>query len=124
MDINIYKDLVREGLHPYFYCRPGYLIQDNFSAHVADAAVQSVYDIGADLDFVPAGYTAALQPMDYETSQELLQGTSLHETSQGLLQGTSTSVDYSISTRGQTNSSQCYSVGSNCMGYHHSSNNY
>jgi hypothetical protein len=64
MDTLIYKDGVREVLCPYSNGRPGLLIQDNFGAHLTDASVQSIYNIGLELEFIPAGYKAVLQLID------------------------------------------------------------
>jgi hypothetical protein len=64
MDTLVYKDWVREVLCPYFNGRPGLLLQDNFNAHLTNASINSVNNIGIDLEFIPAGYTAVLQPID------------------------------------------------------------
>jgi hypothetical protein len=64
MDTPVYKDWVREVLCPYFNGRPGLLLPDNFSAHLTNASINSVNNIGIDIEFIPAGYTAVLQPID------------------------------------------------------------
>jgi hypothetical protein len=66
MDTLVYKDWVREVLCPYFNDRPGLLIQDNFSDHLASASINSVNNIGINLEFIPAGYASTA--MDHQPS--------------------------------------------------------
>jgi hypothetical protein len=41
-----------------------FLLIDHFKVHLAAAFVQSANDLGVDVDYIPAGYTCVLQPVD------------------------------------------------------------
>ena len=41
-----------------------FLLVDHFSVHTSRPFVTAVNDLGADVDFIPAGYTCVLQPCD------------------------------------------------------------
>jgi hypothetical protein len=41
-----------------------FLLIDHFSVHTSGAFVRAANDLGADVDFIPAGYTCVLQPCD------------------------------------------------------------
>jgi hypothetical protein len=49
---------------PYFDGRPDIVLQDNFSVHLNNMAIQSLNDVGVQVEFLPAGYTAVLQPLN------------------------------------------------------------
>jgi hypothetical protein len=40
------------------------LLIDHFKVHLASPFVQAVNDLGVDVDYIPAGYTCVLQPVD------------------------------------------------------------
>jgi|LakMenEpi03Aug12_release.lakeMendotaPanAssembly.Ray.scaffolds.fasta_scaffold240978_2 transposase-like protein len=63
-DISTYKDWVSQVVAPYFDGRPGIVLQDNFSVHLNNTAMRSLNDVGIQAEFLPAGYTAVLQPLD------------------------------------------------------------
>jgi hypothetical protein len=106
MDTPVYKDWVREVLRPYFNCRPGLLIQDNFSVHLTNASINSVNNIGVDLEFILAGYTAVLQLIDKGVNKPFKDYFKEHQ-----LQ-----LIINHQQRGQTNSSRRHSVGTSSMG--------
>jgi hypothetical protein len=56
---------IEKVLAPYVRdARKALLLVDHFSVHLSSGFVTSVNDLGVDVDFVPAGYTCVLQPVD------------------------------------------------------------
>jgi hypothetical protein len=63
-DITTYKDWISQVVVPYFDGCPGIVLQDNFSVHLNNKAIRSLNDVRVQAEFLPAGYTAVLQPLD------------------------------------------------------------
>ncbi len=49
---------------PYFNGWPGIVLEDNFSVHLLNTAIQALNNVGVEAEFLPAGYTAVSQPLD------------------------------------------------------------
>jgi hypothetical protein len=56
---------IEKVLAPYVRdTEKAFLLVDHFSVHLSSQFVNSANDLGVDVDFVPAGYTCVLQPVD------------------------------------------------------------
>jgi hypothetical protein len=56
---------IEKVLAPYVRnAEKAFLLVDHFSVHLTSEFVNSANDLGVDVDFVPAGYTCVLQPVD------------------------------------------------------------
>jgi hypothetical protein len=56
---------IEQVLKPYVRdTDQAFLLIDHFKVHFAAAFVQSANDLGVDVDYIPAGYTCVLQPVD------------------------------------------------------------
>jgi hypothetical protein len=56
---------IEKILKPYLRdAEKSFLLVDHFSVHLNSEFVNSVNNLGCDVDFIPAGYTCVLQPVD------------------------------------------------------------
>lgn len=56
---------IEKVLKPYVRdAEKAFLLIDHFKVHLTSEFVQSVNDLGVDVDYIPAGYTCVLQPVD------------------------------------------------------------
>jgi hypothetical protein len=56
---------IKKVLAPYVRdTEKALLLEDHFLVHLSSQFVNSANDLGVDVDFVPAGYTCVLQPVD------------------------------------------------------------
>lgn len=52
-------------LKPYIQdAQKAFLLVDHFKVHLTSEFVKSVNNLGVDIDYIPAGYTCVLQPVD------------------------------------------------------------
>jgi len=66
MDGATYQIWVQRVLAPYAAAHNNkiYLLQDMFSAHLHNNSITALNHLGIKVDFILAGYTPVLQPMD------------------------------------------------------------
>jgi hypothetical protein len=66
MDGPIYQSWVQCIFGPYAaaHCNRIYLLQDQFSVHLHNNSITALNYLGIEVDYIPAGYTPVLQPMD------------------------------------------------------------
>jgi DDE superfamily endonuclease len=64
-DIRVGKIWIEKVLKPYVAdAEQSYLLVDHFAVHTSAAFVKAANDLGTEVDFIPAGYTCVLQPVD------------------------------------------------------------
>lgn len=64
-DTRVGQIWIEKILAPYIgNAEKSFLLVDHFSAHLKSDFVNGVNDLGCDIDFIPAGYTCVLQPVD------------------------------------------------------------
>lgn len=64
-DTQVGQIWIEKILAPYLRdARKALLLVDHFSAHLKSDFVNAINDLGCDVDFIPAGYTCVLQPVD------------------------------------------------------------
>ena len=66
MDGQAFNEWVRRVIQPYVAARDNsvLVLLDNFSVHMQHDNVTSLQILGAEVEFIPAGYTPVLQAMD------------------------------------------------------------
>jgi len=66
MDGQAFNEWVRRVIQPYVAAGDNsvLVILDNFSVHMQDYIVTLLQILGAEVEFIPAGYTPLLQAMD------------------------------------------------------------
>ena len=66
MDGATYQIWVQHVLAPYAAAHNNkiYLLQDMFSVHLLNNSITALNRLGIEVDYIPAGYTPVLQPME------------------------------------------------------------
>jgi hypothetical protein len=66
---------IEKVLKPYVQdADKAFLLLDHFSAHLTSSFVKAINDLGVDVDYVPAGYTCVLQPVDVGVNANIQKG--------------------------------------------------